>query len=127
MISKVKSVQANGTYDSQYGVLYKFDYEMEDGTSLSANHKSQTPFPVGTEVEYEIKGSTDYGNYGKVGKPQDGSFQKNGVQNYQKKSQGSTASFALSYAKDLVVAGKVDPDQLLQSATKLNNWLKENS
>ena len=127
MISKVKSVQANGTYDSQYGTLYKFDYEMEDGASLIANHKSQTPFPVGAEVEYEIKGTSEYGNYGKVGKPQDGNFSKNGTQNYQKKSQGSTASFALSYAKDLVVAGKVDVDQILPSAEKLNNWLKENS
>ena len=124
MISKVKSVQANGTYDSQYGTLYKFDYEMEDGASLSANHKSQTPFPVGTEVEYEIKGTTEYGNYGKVGKPQVGNFSSNGT---QKKSQGSTASFALSYAKDLVVAGKIEFEQILPSATKLNNWLKENS
>ena len=40
-ISKVKSVQPNGTWDSQYGTLYKFEYVMEDGAVVNANHKTQ--------------------------------------------------------------------------------------
>lgn len=75
--SKVKAVQGAGTYDSQYGTLYKFDYTMEDGTTLSANHKSQNPLPVGTEVDYEIRGTNDYGSYGKVSKHKE-QYQKGG-------------------------------------------------
>ena len=68
-VSKVKSVQANGTYESSYGLLYKFDYEFEDGVSLAANHKMPDSFfAVGIEVEYEIKGTNNYGSYGSVGK-----------------------------------------------------------
>ena len=72
MITKVKSVQGNGTYDSPHGLLYKFEYTFEDGVSLVANHKTQTsPFQVGATVEYTIKGTNSYGNYGAVGKPKE--------------------------------------------------------
>lgn len=66
--SKVKSVQGNGTYDSQYGTLYKFEYHLEDGATFTANHKTDSPLPVGTEVDYEIKGTNEYGSYGKISK-----------------------------------------------------------
>lgn len=125
MISKVKSVQANGTFDSQYGTLYKFDYEMEDGTFLSANHKSQTPFAVGAEVEYEIKGTNERGNYGGVSKPKDSNYSQGSKKSNIPKPP--IASFALSYAKDLAVAGKITEQQLLVTADKFHNWLKENS
>ena len=67
-VSKVKTVQGSGTYESKFGLLYKFDYQLEDGTQLNANHKTQNSFPPGTEVEYEIKGSNDYGQWGSVKK-----------------------------------------------------------
>lgn len=69
--SKIKSVTPNGTYDSNYGTLYKFEYEMEDGVILTANHKeASNAFNIGDEVEYEIKGENDFGKWGKVSKPQ---------------------------------------------------------
>ena len=122
--SKVKSVQANGTYDSAHGTLFKFEYEMEDGRVLSANHKSQDGFlKVGESAEYTIKGNNAYGNYGSVSKPKP-AFTPNG--NSYKKT-GGNASFALSYAKDLVVADKVDIKQILETAERLNNWLNSKS
>ena len=79
MISKVKEVSPNGTWDSPNGTLYKFDYLMDDGAELTANHKSPScPFKAGDEVEYEIKGSNSYGSWGKVGKP--GGYQPRGQQ-----------------------------------------------
>ena len=53
-LSKVKSVVANGTYENSNGVdlgngtigFFKFEYEFEDSETLTANHKSQTPFEV---------------------------------------------------------------------------------
>jgi len=123
--SKVKSVQPNGTYDSAHGTLFKFEYEMEDGVVLAANHKSQDGFlKVSESVEYTIKGTNTYGNYGSVSKPKQ-PYTPNG-NSYSKKT-GGNASFALSYAKDLVVAGKVDIKQILDTADKLNNWLNTKS
>ena len=69
--SIVKSVQSNGTFDSQHGLLYKFVYEFEDGVGLAANHKTVTGFfAVGKQVQYEIKGSNNYGNYGSIKTPE---------------------------------------------------------
>ena len=72
MITKVKSVHGNGTYDSKHGLLYKFEYTFDDGVSLVANHKSQVcPFKIGDTVEYNINGTNTYGSWGNVGKPKD--------------------------------------------------------
>jgi len=85
-ISKVKSVQGSGSFESQYGaeqsdgkkLLFSYDYEFEDGTALSANHKTvPAPFKIGDTVEYEVtRESEQYGKSGKVSKPQEQSFQK---------------------------------------------------
>ena len=70
MKAKITNIQANGTYDSKFGMLYKQEYSFDDGTVLTANHKTEgSPFKPGDEIEYEIKGSNDYGQWGKVGKP----------------------------------------------------------
>jgi len=120
-ISKVKQVQGSGTYDSKFGLLYKFEYLMEDGTVLTANHKTADGnFKIGETVEYEIKGSNDYGSWGKVGKPQE----EQQTNNYKKmNTKGNNASFALSYAKDLCVGGVIKPEQILTIASKFNTWL----
>lgn len=77
--SKVKAVQASGTWDSPNGMLYKFEYTMEDGTTLTAQHKEPSNvFQPDTEVEYEVKGENSYGKYGKVSKPQEQPFVQGG-------------------------------------------------
>ncbi len=83
-LSKVKNVTANGSFENQYGtpdengkkLLYKFEYEMEDGTIINANHKYKDGnFEVGSSVEYEVKkDDPEYGKSGKVTKPGAGNF-----------------------------------------------------
>ena len=89
-LSKVKSVQSTGSFENDYGttqdnpdlpkhgqkLLYKFEYEFEDGTILTANHKTNTsPFPAGTDVDYEVtKTHPEYGKSGKVKKPDTGTY-----------------------------------------------------
>lgn len=71
-ISKVKNVQSSGSFFSKAGncQMYSFDYEFEDGTELKANHKTEHPsFGIGSEVEYQVKETNQYGNKGTVGKP----------------------------------------------------------
>ena len=118
---KVKSVQANGTWDGKYGLMYKYEVSMENGDTGEYSSNKYTsitddnfPFPEGKEVNYDF---------------QDGQYPKiKTVSEFKpfKKSGGGNASFALSYAKDLVVADKVPVDKILETATKLNEWLNQN-
>ena len=56
-MAKVKSIQGNGTWEGQHGLMYSFEVEMEDGKVYQANSKSQTPpYVVGDEVEVTVKG-----------------------------------------------------------------------
>lgn len=89
-LTKVKGVQASGSFENQYGsvqdnpelpnhgktLLYKFEYVMEDGTVITANHKfPEGNFKQGDSVEYEIKkDDPQYGKSGKVTKPGAGNF-----------------------------------------------------
>jgi len=76
--SKIVNVQGAGTYQPDGGqMLYKFEYEFEDGSVLKANHKTEKcPFNVGDTVEYEVRGSNSYGSWGAVRKQ--GSQQRKG-------------------------------------------------
>ena len=69
--SKIKSVQGAGDWTPEGGdPLYKFEYDMEDGTIFTAFHKKQAPlFEAGAEVEYEITKTGTKGKSGKVRKP----------------------------------------------------------
>ena len=136
--SKVKSVQASGTWESSYGVMYSFDYEFEDGVVMQANHKTQDGnFKVGEEVEYTIKRENEYGKSGNVSKFQNDAHKAHATNTYEKKyrlNKCSNASFALSYAKDLVIplasaySQDVDTltDDVLKVAERFNLWLNNN-
>jgi hypothetical protein len=49
---------------------------------------------------------------------------KNGFAGGGMRAKAGNESFALSYSKDLVVAGKVDIKDILPVADKLYNWLE---
>tara|TARA_R110000868_G_scaffold339176_1_gene599919 strand:- start:309 stop:800 length:492 start_codon:yes stop_codon:yes gene_type:complete len=67
----ISSIQGAGTYDSKFGLLYKFSYDFEDGTNISANHKTQeSPFKVGDEVEVIVTGTSGDFTWGKVKRPE---------------------------------------------------------
>jgi hypothetical protein len=55
-ISKVTNVTGNGSWDSQYGKLYKFEVFFENGDVGDYNSKlqEQTSFVVGQEATYEL-------------------------------------------------------------------------
>ena len=100
MISKVKSVQSTGSFENDFGtvqdnvdlpnhgkkLLYKFEYEFEDGVIMTANHKTNTsPFPTGTEVDYEVtKTHPEYGKSGRVKKPEQSNYSGSNASNGSK-------------------------------------------
>lgn len=55
--SKVKSVQPNGTWQGNYGLMYLWEIEMENGDSgqYMSKAEQQSKFTVGVEAEYEWK------------------------------------------------------------------------
>lgn len=73
--------------------------------------------PVGTPVSDLTIEATQYGNRIKLKKAQ-GSAWGGG------QKRGGNESFALAYAKDLVVGGKVDIKAILTTADKMYNWLE---
>ena len=56
--SKVKNVQANGTWEGKFGMMYKNEVEMENGDigEYSSKSQDQDKFIEGQETEYEFIG-----------------------------------------------------------------------
>ena len=126
MSDKVSSVVTNVVAKGLKGDYYNFNYTFEDGTEVSARHKTDAPKAnVGEVAEYQIKFTNDWGNVGSVGKPYGGGAPSapsggSGIipaSNYPAKSEVSkynapqaaasgskNGAFALSYAKDVMVA-----------------------
>jgi hypothetical protein len=72
-VSKVIAVHPDGTFTNDYGVLYKFRYAFEDGTTITANHKTEEPrFKPGDDAEYMVNGTRDGNAWGKVTRPEGG-------------------------------------------------------
>jgi len=105
--SKVKQVTANGTFESNFGLMYKFEYQFEDGAIVNANHKSQGgAFAVGTVLDYEIT-NAQYNN-GKVSKPMDVQGSNQGLQAqrpaFVDNTKGMKIGHAITNAVNLHVA-----------------------
>ena len=117
-LSKVKNVQSNGSFENQYGaeqpdgkkLLFKFEYEFEDGVVLTANHQTTvSPFPIGSDVEYEItRESEQYGKSGKVSKPEETSF--SGGKSKDAYIKGIEVGHAVNNAVNMLCAGLVFDD-----------------
>jgi len=77
--SKIKKADFLNTFEFNGDTFYAHQYQMEDGTQINANHKTQSPFKVGDEVEYEVTGNDPKGNpKGKVGKPKESNYSGGG-------------------------------------------------
>lgn len=87
-----------------------FIIEMDNGDKgfYTSKNENQTKFVVGQETEYLIEAKEGKkGTYYKITLPQsDQPFQSKGKPVIEPRIQ--MISFAMAYAKDLVVAGKVD-------------------
>ena len=72
-VKTISAIQGAGTYESPHGLLYSFDYEFDDNTSIRANHKTQqSPFNVGDEVNVTVKGTKEDFSWGQVQRKMDG-------------------------------------------------------
>lgn len=129
MKATVKKVEARGTFDGKYGLMYKYEISIGEHTGEYASNKYESihsegfPFTISKEVEYEFID----GQYPKI--KQVSSGYGGG------KKTGGNASFALSYAKDILVASYmtsvtdikvITTENMFALAGKMVKWLNDN-
>lgn len=104
----IKSVEWVKEYDTKFGKLQLFKIGYDDKVAYySSKSKDQTKFVKGKEAEFnEEEKSGSNGTYLTI-KP----ITANRYSNFGKalkREQSKYSGFAMSYAKDLVVAGKIE-------------------
>lgn len=129
--SKIEEIHQIKPYNNSHGTTYYHLLLLENGDKIEIGKKKE--MKVGWEITYSIVDDQHEYNKAKSEQPQGQNvFAKKTQGNTNGKSHGNVASFALSYAKDYAgfhVAKGVDftPEQIMETATKFNDWLKSNS
>tara|TARA_R110001599_G_scaffold153803_1_gene339405 strand:+ start:2431 stop:2859 length:429 start_codon:yes stop_codon:yes gene_type:complete len=126
--SKVKSVQANGTWEGKFGMMYKFEveFENEDSGEYSSKTQDQTKFVIGQEMEYEYID----GHFPKV-KPvyQKPDFASNGFSGGYKKDDNVQKMIvkqsSLKSAVDYCSGGNCSTSDVLKVAQEFVDWVME--
>jgi hypothetical protein len=122
--SAVTNVTANGTYNGQYGTLYKFEITFANGDSGEYASKSadQTKFKVGVETDYTIT-SKEFKDriYYKIAPvmAQPGATQQGGFTPKPKDPETDkriTRMSVLKVAGDLVINGDIKLHEVLSYA-----------
>lgn len=70
MAHKLTAVQNNGTYQGAYGLMYKQEVTLDDGTTGEVSAKTEGKWKVGDTVEVQ-RTETQYGTRFKFSIPQD--------------------------------------------------------
>lgn len=128
--SKVTQVTGNGTWNSQYGLLYKFEVHFENGDYGTYMSKSleQNKFVVGQEADYtrESKQGTGGAMYYTI-KPVMAQQQFGGGKPAYQKDPETEKRIArmsvLKVAGDLVVNGVVQMHDLTKVASFLEQYV----
>jgi hypothetical protein len=117
MKATIQEVIFQKEYKTQFGQMYSFKVKYDDQVAIySSKYKDQKKFIAGQESEFteETKTYTDKNGNSKeylVIKPPNPNKQSN-FGKALKKEQTRYSGFATSYAKDLVVAGKIPFEDL---------------
>ena len=120
----VKSVQANGTWDSRSGLMYQWEIEMDNGDvgENSTKTEDQRYFIEGNEVEYEFVP----GKYPKIKRVKQ-DFQPTGGQGGPGKSDQVQAYIirqsSLKVASELVCADKLKKAEIFKFADACADWV----
>lgn len=128
--SKVTRVTGNGTWEGKYGLMYKFEIEMENGDigEYSAKMEKQLKFIEGEEVEYEFIG----GDWPKIKPVWNNNFNSNTSKNeytkeekvwFEEKDRRITKQCVLKCAVDLVCNDKIDISEVETYANNMLDWV----
>jgi len=123
---KVKRVTANGTWEGNYGMMYKFEVEFENGDcgEYSSKSQEQTKFVEGQEADYEFIG----GKFPKV-KPFYAPPQSNGQSfNYKKDDNVQhliVRRSSLKAAVDYCRGSSCSPEEVCENAQVFVEWVMD--
>ena len=123
--AKVTNVQANGTWEGQYGLMYKFEVTFDNGDTGQALSKTDNcKFVVGEEATYEYKG----GQYPKVKYVSE--FQQNNDFRAKPKADNVQELIvkqnALTNATTFVCNNGGTPQDVLEIADMFKEWVLTN-
>ena len=130
MKAVIKDVKFQKEYEGKFGTMYSFLISYNDKKGFyNSKSKEQTQFLKGQEAEFTEETKTYINKEGKessiiVIRPPQGQRQSN-FGKALKKEQSKYSGFAVSYSKDLVVAGKLDLSDLCDYAWILFNLMVE--
>jgi hypothetical protein len=113
MKAKITKVEFVKTYDTKHGEMFLHRVEYDGKEALySSKKKDQNKFTAGQEAEFNEEKRTNKAGTGfLVIKPV---YAQGGNSNYGrqlKREQSKYSGFAVSYVKDLIIAGKIDIGQ----------------
>jgi len=129
MKAKIDGVSWLKEYTNTYGTyhLHKISYNGKDAL-YNSKKKEQTYFIINQECEFTeeiIKGKEGKKDWIKVKPLRAGSGNSN-FGRAVKKEQSKYSGFAMAYAKDLLVAGKIETlDQMYVEAQNMIDWMVE--
>ncbi len=120
-----KKITFDKDVETRFGTRYRFKVKYDDktGTFLSSKME-QDMFVEGEENEF-VETENDYMGiiYYNLAP-----IKKHGSSNFSRKmkaEQSKYSGFAMSYSKDLVVAGKIDHKVIFEEAKKMMDWMVE--
>jgi hypothetical protein len=127
--AKVDVVTFKKEFTSQYGTLYSFEVKFNNGDTglYNSKTKEQSKFIVGVDAEYELETKTnDRGSWNVIKpvvaqKPFSGGFGKAAPKN----ENSIIAQSSIKASVELVCAGIIEVKDLLPTADKIMNWVKE--
>jgi len=125
----VTSAQGNGTWDSKYGTMYKFEVAFDNGDVGEYNSKSQdqAKFIVGQEAEYTISSREYNGSMYYTIKPAQpvGGFTAGGYKAKAdpEKDKRIAKLAVLKSATELVTAKLVDRKDIFAIADEMMKWV----
>jgi hypothetical protein len=127
--SAVTNVTANGSFDGQYGTLYKFEVTFANGDSGEYASKSnpQTKFAVGVETDYTITDRTFKDRiYYKIAPIMAQSMPQGFTQKAPKDPETGKHIMRMSVLKvagDLVINGDIKLHEILSYAQIFENFV----
>ena len=122
----ISKITFQNEWESKFGTLFQFKCEYDGKVGqFNSKKKEQTTFYEGKEAEFTETPKTHNGvTYYTIKKIQPQGGHSNFARS-MKREQSKYSGFAMSYAKDLVVAGKIEEKQIFSAAKKMMDWMVE--
>ncbi len=125
MIKKgiVQNVQANGTWEGKFGLMYKFEVTIGDDTGQCLSKTDTCKFVIGEEVDYEFVG----GQYPKI--KYVNAFQQGGGNSFKPQAKNDNVQEmivkqnSLTNATSFVCNNGGTPSDVLEIAEIFSNWV----